>query len=164
MSNGTRWALILLGALVLVVSTYLAQRYVARPSGQTGNFLSPPDPSVVIPIILIVAVTLLGIACHYLFEKLKNATADTIDVRAELSAMASSRQFWMALLVSPLTFNATYVLIGQNSDTIAIYLLAFQNGFFWESIIDGLVNRNPETLAAGASPGAGVAGAGSGRG
>jgi hypothetical protein len=72
----------------------------------------------------------------------------------------------MALFAAPLTFNATYVLIGDASANIGVgsYLLAFQNGFFWESIVDGLLSRNQETTSAEPDPGTGVAMEGSGSG
>jgi hypothetical protein len=166
MSNAKRLMLVLLGAVFLVVSTYLAQLYVARERGQSGHFAPGTDPSSALPFVLIVVVTLLGIVCHYLFEKLKTSPGETINLRAELSAMVSSRQFWMALFAAPLTFNATYVLIGDASANIGVgsYLLAFQNGFFWESIVDGLLSRNQETTSAEPDPGTGVAMEGSGSG
>jgi hypothetical protein len=52
--------------------------------------------------------------------------------------MWTSSRFIMALVVSPMVFYSIYLLIGDLPQTMPDYYLAFQNGFGWERIINGL--------------------------
>ena len=40
-----------------------------------------------------------------------------------------------ALLISPIVFGAVYIAVSNLSDPFLALLLAFQNGFFWQSVL-----------------------------
>jgi hypothetical protein len=58
------------------------------------------------------------------------------------------------LFVSPLIFNSVYALTNQNPETIGDFLLAYQNGFFWQTVLAGVASnfagrRAPRPRASG---------------
>lgn len=87
--------------------------------------------------ITLVAVMLSGIVASYIFEITKKSKS-TINIFRELAKMLTSSRFIMAIVVSPLIFNSIYLIVGDNPQSIGDYLLAFQNGFFWETVMVGL--------------------------
>lgn len=87
--------------------------------------------------ITLVAVMLGGIVASYIFEITKKSKS-TINIFRELAKMLTSSRFIMAIVVSPLIFNSIYLIVGDNPQSIGDYLLAFQNGFFWETVMVGL--------------------------
>ena len=62
-----------------------------------------------------------------------------IDIFSEVRAVVNSSSFWAAICVSPFVFGATFVAIGSSPGDASSLLLAFQNGFFWESIFARLL-------------------------
>jgi hypothetical protein len=141
MNRTKQWPFVLVGVLFLVATTYFAQVYIAaKQVGTTLQYFAPTqNQEIALKFILIVVVMLVGTTSSYLFEKAKTAPDGTINLRAEMSKMMSSSKFIMALVVSPLIFNSVYLVIGDNPQSIGDYLLAFQNGFFWESVIGGVI-------------------------
>jgi hypothetical protein len=45
---------------------------------------------------------------------------------------------WVPLLVSPMVFGAFLSVIKSDIDVLTGTIMAFQNGFFWKQIFDGL--------------------------
>lgn len=147
MTQLTRFILLIIAILFLVVTTYLvvvvyipAQQ--ATASAEAG-IASPAIPTEIhesqniARFLTLIVVMVVGVVCSYIFETAKKA-GPTINVPTELAKMFSSSRFIMALVVAPLIFNSIYATIGLNPQTLGDYLLAFQNGFFWETIMYGL--------------------------
>ncbi|MEH1971151.1 MULTISPECIES: hypothetical protein [unclassified Nostoc] len=143
------YILLVVGIFFLVASTYFMQSFIAQQLAvREHNFSKPTSEErfiFVMKFVLIVVVMISGIIGSYIFEKAKNTTTQTINLRTELAGMISSSRFIMALVVCPLTFNSIYIVIGNNPENIGDYLLAFQNGFFWESIVGGVIKTNKST-------------------
>jgi hypothetical protein len=147
MTQTARIILLIIALLFLLISTYLVvvvyiPRNQAALTAEAG-IASPVPPTEVhesqnlARFLTLIVVMVGGVVCSYIFEVAKNA-GPTIDVPAELGKMFKSSRFIMALVVAPLIFNSIYATIGLNPQTLGDYLVAFQNGFFWEAILYGI--------------------------
>ena len=87
---------------------------------------------------LLAVLMVVGIFSSFVFEKAKKSHRDGSPVSLELAAILTDFQFVAALFVAPLIFNSIYALIGQNPETIGDFLLAYQNGFFWQTVLAGV--------------------------
>jgi hypothetical protein len=85
--------------------------------------------------LLLYFVTLCGIWGRILQMRLSAAGKGPISMRYELIGSFSEPNLWIAVLVSPIIFVATYKAAAQNPDTVLALVLAFQNGFFWQTIL-----------------------------
>ncbi len=143
------WTFILImgGALFLLIGTYLAQVYNgAQEAGTTPEyFAATQSQKIALKFALVIIAMLAGIISQYVFEKAKDARDSKINLRSVLSRMVTNSRFIMALFVSPLIFNSIYLIIGANPQSIGDYLLAFQNGFFWQSVISGISAADSST-------------------
>jgi hypothetical protein len=93
--------------------------------------------------VLVVAM-LLGVIASYVYQRASNSgDDDNIALGSLFRAMWTNPRFIMALVVSPLVFNGVLVAIADASLTIAHFLLAFQNGFFWETVIAQPLPKSP---------------------
>ncbi len=153
--NRTRWVLLTAIALLflivltyVVVVIYIPSQQPPLPEGvfgaaaaESGEIHATQNNA---RFLTLVAVMLAGVFASYIFEVAKNA-GPTINLPAELAKMISSSRLIMALVVSPIIFNSVYIAIGSNPENFGDYLLAFQNGFFWEAILSGL-SRQQDSL------------------
>ena len=146
MSLPTKLILLILAILFLLGSTYLAvvvviPRMQASQSTADAAIASAQSQTQVVQnnarFVTLTAVMIAGIVASYIFEAAKKS-GPTVNVPAELGKMLTSSRFIMAIVVSPLIFNSIYLAIGLNPQNIGDYLLAFQNGFFWETVMYGL--------------------------
>jgi hypothetical protein len=90
---------------------------------------------------LLALLMLLGIVSSFVFERAKQAGAAAGTVWTNLSAVFSDFRLIAAIFVSPIIFNSVYSMVHQNPESISDFLLAYQNGFFWQSIISGIAGR-----------------------
>jgi hypothetical protein len=86
----------------------------------------------------LVIAMLAGVFSSFLFERLKPRGNEPIAIGAELAAVLHSGQFFIAVIVAPLVFNGIYVSVSQNPQGLTDYILAYQNGFFWQAVFDRL--------------------------
>ena len=84
---------------------------------------------------------IVGIFSSFVFEKAKKSRRDGTPVSLKLATILTDFQFVAALFVSPLIFNSTYALIGQNPESLGDFLLAYQNGFFWQTVLAGVTGE-----------------------
>jgi hypothetical protein len=90
---------------------------------------------------------LLGIWTNAVWTQLSDSgdpVQDKVDIGAAIRRAAQSRRFWQSILVSPIVFAAVYSLTKSEPDAVVGLLLAFQNGFFWNSVLEG---RTPKLAA-----------------
>lgn len=66
------------------------------------------------------------------------AVCRDLPVTLKLAEIAADFQFVAALFASPLIFNSVYALTKQNPETLGDFLLAYQNGFFWQTVLAGV--------------------------
>ena len=99
-------------------------------SGDSGNLLN---------IILLAAIMVVGIFASFAFAKSKDARTRGTPFTVGLGEILKDWDFIGALFVSPLIFNSVYALTQQNPETLGDFLLAFQNGFFWQTVLSGII-------------------------
>jgi hypothetical protein len=104
----------------------------------------------IVNIILLALLMLVGIFASFVFAKSKDAKARGVSFSIGLAEITRDWEFLGALFVSPLIFNSVYALTQQNPETLGDFLLAFQNGFFWQTVLSGIVGRT--TSSAGRLP------------
>jgi len=93
---------------------------------------------------LTAAVMLLGIFLGCLFRKVTGNKAKVVKLRKELTGVLTSTSFIAALCISPFIFMSVYVIVNKSPGDPASYLLAFQNGFFCETIFGYLYSRTTQ--------------------
>ena len=100
-------------------------------------------------LVLLAVLMLLGILSSFIFERSKQASANGVSVWENFSAVFSDFRLIAAVFVSPIIFNSVYSLVNQNPETVSDFLLAYQNGFFWQSVIAGIAGKSasPRTRA-----------------
>jgi len=85
--------------------------------------------------------TLAGIAAGVVFDGLA-----TVDENAPLTArqvlgLLQTARAWRGIVASPLIFLTVYMGVAGNPVTVPFVLLAFQNGFFWKSVMSRLLGH-----------------------
>lgn len=149
----TPWLTGLAAILLAAILVYVLELFVlARESGTRPKFFVPGSQSSTSwpEMALLVAVMLAGLVAGHLFEQMKQASG-TVSITAELRNMTHNARFWMALLIGPIVFMSIYIAIKDRPHTLADYLLAFQNGFWWETV---LTLNQGEPQGASSSPAA----------
>ena len=115
---------------------------VASSKFYPGGYLfaqAPAEKSAsMINLALLAVLMLLGIVSSFVFERAKYRPAGTESVWKHLSAVFTDFQLIAAVFVSPIIFNSIYSLVHQNPESLGDYLLAYQNGFFWQSVLAGV--------------------------
>jgi hypothetical protein len=80
-----------------------------------------------------------GIVGSALWESLPYARISTNPDRISLSKAfqigLTSASFWKAVIVSPIVFAAVYSIVRTEPDVVFSHLVAFENGFFWNTIL-----------------------------
>jgi hypothetical protein len=84
---------------------------------------------------------IVGIFSSFVFAKASRARDDGVPASVHLREIFSDLEFVAALFVSPLIFNSIYALTKQNPESVADYLLAYQNGFFWHTVLAGVAGK-----------------------
>lgn len=94
-------------------------------------------------IVLLAGLMVIGIFSSFVFEKARQSKSDGTPISLRLAEIFSDFRFIAALFVSPLIFNSIYALTNQNPETIGDFLLAYQNGFFWQTVLAGIAGSMP---------------------
>lgn len=81
---------------------------------------------------IMVAGTFLGILFSLLIKQL--LTGDDSEA-IELKTMVSKRRLLLAALLSPLVLAAVYAQLVNLPSAWLVFLIAYQNGYFWESLL-----------------------------
>lgn len=138
------------GILVLVCSLVFTSLYLAF---QDFSFLSFDQPSHVdfaTPspwrILLLILSTLLGITGGYFHTRLQADPSRRFVFRVELNEMFYSPDYYRGLFASPIVFSVVYLAVNQQPDDVVAFLLAFENGFFWNRVLE-------RKMAAASAPG-----------
>lgn len=157
MRRTVRWLATIFGAAFLVVASYVAQRYLVTRQAHVNFFAAAPGVNVDgAQFTLLILAMFAGVIASYLYEKSKQSATDRVEILRLLRDMPTNARFIMALVISPIAFHAVLLTINAVALTLADYLLAFQNGFFWETIILGasrpMVQAGPVTSTISSAP------------
>lgn len=110
-----------------------------------GGFLFAQGPtnesSSLLPVVLLAGVMLIGIVSSFVFERAKSPDAIGATLSKNLKNVLTDFRLIAALFVSPMIFNSVYALVGQAPDSVNDFLLAYQNGFFWQTILSGIATK-----------------------
>ena len=113
------------------------------------GFTSAPSPAESVgQLIALVLATLLGVWSRTIQEHLQAAARGP--VRTVLAKSLFRREFWGATVVSPLLFFVTYRLAKDVPDTLTAILLAYQNGFFWRTVLKSAQASDDPVSSSGA--------------
>jgi len=91
----------------------------------------------VLAYILVCIAAILGVFFGCLFRRLA-PRKHSVNILRESKMVLRSVSFWRALCASPLVFGSIFVYVNQRPGDLPSLLLAFQNGFFCESILSRL--------------------------
>jgi len=80
---------------------------------------------------------LVGMAAKYFYD-----AVDAMGRRKKISFY--KWQFFKPMLVSPIVFGTVYANIQQNTSSILLLIFAFQNGFFWQTVLNKPVSLTIE--------------------
>lgn len=134
-----RGLLLPLGLLFPVGAGFVASSFypggfamAQRVDGSAGNAWA---------IVLLAVLMVVGIFSSFVFEKARQSRKDGTPISLRLAEVATDFQFIAALFVSPLIFNTVYALTNQNPETLGDFLLAYQNGFFWQTVLAGVADK-----------------------
>jgi hypothetical protein len=103
----------------------------------------------IVRIVALVLIVLLGIVCGEMYDRLKQSpTGASVDILAVARQVCAGARFWMALFISPFLFFATYSAVGSDVGLPTAFILAFQNGFFWNTVFGGFQKGGTGTSTA----------------
>lgn len=129
----------LLGCVALFGICYLSF-YQASPADLAFN---GEKAFAVGMVVLTGVVMLLGIVFGCLYRRLSK-NSGRVNAFQETREVLASSSFLSALCVSPFVFFAVYAIVKQRPGDPASLLLAFENGFFCESIFHKMFPKDPD--------------------
>jgi|SRR5579864_2220143 len=140
-------AIRIIAVALFVSGVYLTYYQATRPN-QLGFW---GDQFPFIYFIMTVLVLGLGIIFGCLFRQIKVRGTKKIRIVDEIQEVFSSASFWAALCVSPFVLFTVYAVVSSAPGDPASYLLAFQNGFFCESVFNQLFKTPGESTGSAPS-------------
>ena len=121
--------------LLMVASTVFTLHLTA---GDTFLMAGPKDTSTLrqsLHLGGLVFAMLAGILSSFVGQRMQTKPdGSTVSLRNEVKSVLTSGSFIGALVVAPLVFNGLYVSVSQNPQGLTDFILAYQNGFFWQSV------------------------------
>ncbi|MBR1231635.1 hypothetical protein [Bradyrhizobium sp. AUGA SZCCT0182] len=127
-----------IGLAFMFLSGYVASFYY--PGGFGYAQATKDVPGNPWNIVLLAVLMIAGIFSSFVFEKAKQGEG-MVAVGPALRSIFNDFQFIAALFVSPLIFNSVYALTNQNPESMGDFLLAYQNGFFWQTVLAGIAGK-----------------------
>jgi hypothetical protein len=100
------------------------------------------------PFLATTILLLLGIIFGSIFRNISQMENKEVDIIHEARRVFKEASFWTSVCVSPFVFFAVYAVIRSSPSDPASYLLAFQNGFFCESVFKRLTSGDESRAGA----------------
>lgn len=120
----------ILALSLLTIIYYLSKTFLFQPKG----FLTLDNNSLLYSFI-IGFVTFLGIYCQFIYSELKSKKSKTVKIGSIFKSTFKSKSFWMSIFVSPIVLMGVYKGIEEVPDNFLSFVFAFENGFFFNSIL-----------------------------
>ena len=117
-------ALAVIAAFVLTGEYWAFKQYGLETDASVGNTLR---------VSLLTISTYLGIIGQVLVSRLKQTSTNKISIINELKETTASRDFWIAIVASPLVLIAAYSAIAQVTSELLVCSIGVQNGYFFHS-------------------------------
>lgn len=118
-------------SIFVVVSIVTASEFLLVPE-YGFNAISWHDK--IIRIGIVSAGTLVGIAFQVILKRLVDGKTDQISIKGELGLVLNSRDFWIAIFLSPTVMAAAYKLVSGIDSLLLVLYMSFQNGFFFREL------------------------------
>lgn len=134
------WVTFLL-LVLLVLITFAAVAFAPRVWSEIATTTSGLEPgtaamSPAVETVILSLAMLLGIVFGHLYTQLGQAPAgEPVDLADELKRLGSNRDFWRALIASPIVFLVVYLLARDEQSFILALVFAFENGFFSHAVL-----------------------------
>jgi hypothetical protein len=128
-----------LGLVVLIGANWVGSYFY--PGGYLFAQEASAQSYTILPIVLLAVAMLVGIVSSFIFERAKSPQAQRTTLGKNMKKALTDFRLIAAVFVSPVIFNSVYALVGQAPDSMSDYLLAYQNGFFWQTILSGLASK-----------------------
>jgi hypothetical protein len=122
----------LFAGLLLIAAILYAGSLV---SGRHYGFNSPGSTYEWLRVALISSGTLIGLTSQVLMAQIKAIRANKILIIDELQKFVQSKAFWLAAIASPLVIIAAYKAMSEVNGYLMVFIISYQNGFFWNSVI-----------------------------
>jgi hypothetical protein len=90
---------------------------------------------------LIVAMTLGGILSKNIYDQISGITDQPVSILKVLASLYQQGRLWISVIVCPLVVLGFYDSVVQMKSMTLLALFCYQNGFFFESIINGLAEK-----------------------
>lgn len=129
--------------LAILVSVLLSSADVGLGAGPSQLGTSPSMQETLALALLYWFLSASGVVLGILFSKLE-ATADKKLKLTHLRSIFQSAEMIRGLIASVLVFGGAYAVVGSGEISIEKIMLAFQNGFFWRSVMQGLAKPTAE--------------------
>lgn len=129
---------------ILIVSTFVLAAYLvaffAADASQNslwgfGDVVA--DPSAWLRNVVASVFTYVGILSQVLTARIHKDSGELTDFLAHLNQVLKTKDFWLATLASPMVLIIAFQAVAQQSSLMFVALIAFQNGFFFRSILSG---------------------------
>lgn len=125
--------LLLISAVALVGSVFVWRELALNDA--RGFFDIGTDPAVLVrPVVLSVA-TIFGILSRVIYEALVQWPKKSVVIGSVLGRSLRSKEFWLALLVSPVIILAFYQSMRTLDSLMLVALVGYENGFFFHSVL-----------------------------
>jgi len=135
MSSRVKVLLVLIGVGTIVGTTIFAIRLLTADEVLMAGPSAASRFSAPLRITTLILAMLLGILSSFVAQRIQaRAPNESINIGSEVKSILSSSAFIGALIVAPIVFNGMYVTLSQNPQGVTDFVLAYQNGFFWQSI------------------------------
>lgn len=122
---------LLVGLLATLLSSFVGQSLQGRAQGQSifgtlnlGNIITRGQLISALYNILLFVAMLGGIVANYYWT---NGFGSSLELD----------KFWKPVVISPIIFLSVYVAVAKQARGLVPVLIAFQNGFFWQTILSG---------------------------
>lgn len=117
---------------LMAVPFLLIEERLHAPKG----FLSSPDVvGLLVRPALVAFATLAGILFRTVYEELTSPGGATGATRSIVRGALSSRNFWIALIVSPVVILPFYKTLAEVESNALVTLMSYENGFFFRSVL-----------------------------
>lgn len=118
-------------AITLFVDYFITTSYFSKAYFSRFGFKYIPLKG-----LLIFSFMLFGMIAKAIFEELKNKKK--VDLLKSVRNIFMKPGVWKSFLVSPIIFGCIYTLTKQPLDVenVLPLLVAFQNGFFWQTVLE----------------------------
>lgn len=121
---------------VLIINLAIFFTFDAWTNVEFGFGEAVTDPNSWLRNIIAAVSVILGMFSQVLTTGLQNEKGVEVDIGLHLRMIFKRRDFWLAALISPIVVAFALQATAQQSSLMLVGLLAFQNGFFFRSILD----------------------------